>query len=364
MTDVQIKQFELSETDALLDFLRLAYPSEPRKSDARFWRWHFLENPYTTMDDVPLWIVKNGARIVGQAATIPVKLKVGADALNSVWILDFIVHADFRGRGLGKRLVSAVGEKYPTILTLGINEQSTAVFRSLRWRALGGIHRYQRMLFPGEAAREISKFDAARKIVNHSFALFRPRRSQLAANAFYETRAVEDFNAEFDDLWERASTQMQCAVARESRYLEWQFQRQPGKRFDVLGLYKNARLIGYAVLFFRKPNASGAPAKAAISDICYDANETDAAIDELLKAALCAALERRAGSLVIDVLDARTEARLKRFGFWRIKRAPQFMAYSAAHADLIYNPKNWFLTRADSDVSIFEESNEIVNGKS
>jgi len=60
---------------------------------------------------------------------------------------------------------------------------------------------------------------------------------------------------------------------------------------------------------------------------------------------------------VTDILDERVEAWLKRYGFWNIKNSPQFMAYANERQDLIYDPGSWYLTRADSDVSIFEQPN-------
>ncbi|HEX8921785.1 MAG TPA: hypothetical protein VF766_09920, partial [Pyrinomonadaceae bacterium] len=162
----------------------------------------------------------------------------------------------------------------------------------------------------------------------------------------------------FDALWQEASVQWPCAVVRKASFLEWQFMRQPGKKFDVLGLYEQDQLLGYVVLFFRKPErAGGAPPKAAISDLCYKAHASVDVADELLQAALKLALERRTGSLVIDVLDPRVEERLRRLGFWRIKNAPQFMTYTPDAQGLMYDLSKWFLTRADSDVSIFEQPN-------
>ena len=56
-------------------------------------------------------------------------------------------------------------------------------------------------------------------------------------------------------------------------------------------------------------------------------------------------------------MDPRVEERLVRRGFWRIKRAPGFMVYSETEREMVNDPRNWFLTRADSDVSIFEHPN-------
>src|SRR3954470_4363655 len=121
--DIQIKQFEASDEEALLSFLRLAYADEPIKSDPRFWRWHFLENPYAGPNDVPLWIVRDKDSVVGQMATIPVQLKVGDEERRALWIIDFILLPEYRGRKLGKRLMQVARDTYcRTMIALGYNE--------------------------------------------------------------------------------------------------------------------------------------------------------------------------------------------------------------------------------------------------
>lgn len=356
--EVQIKQFEISDEDALLSFLRVAYADEPIKHDPTFWKWHFLENPYAQPDDVPLWIAKDGAAVVGQMATIPVQLKVGDEERRALWIIDFILLPAYRGRKLGKRLMQAAREEYcKTMIALGYNAQSEAVLRSHKWVSLGSINRFHKLLFPGNATKEISRFAPARHLANLVYAPWRPRPPQLSKLNRGELREVSRFDSSFDELWREASTQWPCAVVRDSSFLEWQFIKQPYKKYDVLGYYERGGLLGYIVLFFRKPERSGASPKAAISDLCYSGTNSQEIIETLLNGALRLAIERRAGSLVTDVLDSRVEQGLKRLGFWRIKRSPPLMAGTDERQDLIYQRSNWFLTRADSDVSIFEQPN-------
>jgi GNAT superfamily N-acetyltransferase len=364
-SDAHIEQFRVADTDALLAFLREAYPDDPRKSDPAYWKWHYLENPRTDLADVPLWLLKDtagggGGRVVGQVATIPVTLKVGDKERRAIWILDFIVHENYRGQRWGRRLLDTAREHCRTMIALGINAGSTGVLNSQKWEAMGSINRYHLLLNPGHAVKELSRLPRPLgRAVNFAYAPLRPRPGRTAAAGDgVSLRAVENFDADFDDLWQRAATQWPCAVVRRADYLDWQFARQPGKRYETLGLYAGGRLAGYVVLFFRQPERDGAPSpKVAISDICYDAASGFDVIDELLRAALELALERRAGSLVTDVLDARVEERLVRRGFWRIKRAPGFMVYSETERELTGDPRHWFLTRADSDVSIFEHPN-------
>lgn len=356
-SDVQIKQFELSEKDALLSFLRLAYPGEPRRSDPAFWKWHFLENPCAGPNDIPLWLVKAGDDIVGQMATIPFNLKVGEAEERALWSIDFIVFPEYRGRGLGKRLVQAAHETHwQSMMELGHNEQSGAVFRNLDWASLGTINRYHKLLFPGDAIREVSRLAPVRYLANLIYAPFRPNLTVLS-EVRGTLREVSSFDSSFDDLWREARVQWPCAAVRNSQFLEWQYLKQPGKKFDVLGFYEDDCLLGYVVLFFRKAEPGGVLSKAAITDICYRATNSQAVIDALLQGALQLAVERRAGGMVTDILDARVEQRLHHFGFWRIKKAPPFMVKTAEQQNLMYERKNWFLTRGDADISIFEEPN-------
>ncbi|MDT4898743.1 MAG: hypothetical protein QOH25_3820 [Acidobacteriota bacterium] len=356
--DIQVKQFDLSEKDVLLNFLRVAYPDEPRKSDPTYWAWHFLQVPSSSPDNIPLWIAKVKEEIVGQLAAIPVEIKVGDEVRRAMWILDFVVHPRYRRKGLGKRLVRATMESCPVGLGINTDEQhAPALLESLGWVKLGNLRRYHKLLFPGNALREIAQRRTARRIVNFGYAPFRPRLSQISISEAGTLRRVKEFDASFDALWQRTGKQWPCAVVRSAQYLEWQFARQPGKQFDVLGFYENDALVGYVVLFFRKAVEGGEPSKAAISDLCYDADGSTDVIDELLKAALSLAIERRAGGLVTDVNDPKVEERLRHFGFWRIKKAPQFMVKAPEDEDLIFQMGNWFLTRGDSDISLFEESN-------
>ena len=356
--DIQIKQFEPTDEEALLSFLRLAYADEPVKSDPGFWRWHFLENPYASPGDVPLWIVRNRDSVVGQMATIPVQLKVGDDERRALWIIDFILLPEYRGRKLGKRLMQVARDTYcQTMIALGYNKQSEAVLLSHKWVSLGTINRYHKLLFPGNATREISRLGPVRHLANLIYAPLRPRLSSLASAGNKALREVTHFDSSFDELWKDASAQWPCAVVRSSSFLEWQFMKQPGKKYIVLAYYEETRLLGYVVLFFRKAEHGRISPKAAISDLCYSSRNSDEVIDSLLKGALRLAIERRAGSLVTDVLDPRVEQRLRALSFYRIKAAPPFMAGTNERQDLIYQRDNWFLTRADSDVSIFEQPN-------
>lgn len=355
---IQIEQMRLSDKDRVLAFLHRAYGENPRMSDARVWDWHFLENPYVSPDDLPVWIAKSGSSVVGQLAATPVELKVGETREKAIWILDLIVDPLFRRRGIAKRLVLLAEEFCP--VGLGVNttkQRSTEVLESIGWKVVRGIPRYAKLLFPGSAVREISSVAPLRKTVNRLYGPFRPRPDASVFGSGGKLRIVENFDAAFDDLWREASGQFACAVAREPRFLEWQFIKQPGKTFDIIGYFEAERLLGYAVVYVRKADDNGVIAKASIADLCYHGGAPGKIVDELIRGALEIAVARRAGSLVTDATDPFIGTRLLRVGFRQVKSNLQFLVKSSRKQELLLNADNWFLTRGDSDVSIFEQPN-------
>jgi GNAT superfamily N-acetyltransferase len=248
--EVQIKQFELSEQEALLSFLRVAYMEEPRKSDPAFWKWHFLEGPYVHADDIPLWIAKAGEEVVGQLGAIPIRLKVGDEEQRSIWYQDFNVHSDYRKRGLGKRLVQASLKSYPTALGIGFTDQAVPVFRGLKWKTLGESHRYQRLLFPGDALKEIARFAPLRKLFNFCYAPFRPGISQGSSR--YTAREITRFDESFGvrAIWNGSS----CASPARS----------------LMRLRFMSRIVWWATrfFFFASRSATARPRQKQQSRIC------------------------------------------------------------------------------------------------
>jgi hypothetical protein len=355
MTDeIQIKQFELSEKDALFAFLREVYADNARQSEEKFWHWHYCESPLASESDTPLWVAKHGDEIVGQLGAIPVELSVNGEIRKSVWILDLIIRIDFRRHGLAKKLVLAINSHYPTMLGVNTMEQhAPKMLQSLGWVIAGKISRYSKLINPGNSVKEIAGIKPLRAIVNTAFSVFRAKHKSHPA-----IKKIERFDQAFDRLWQEANLQWPCAIARTSAFLNWQYVDQPGKKFDIFGYYDDGgKLRGYIVLFVRKPNERGVIAKAAITDIFYAADAPAEIIDELLKAALNFATERGVGSLVTDIVDERVEERLRKLGFWAIKNPLQLMTISESDTDKLYDVKNWYLTRGDSDTSIFEDPN-------
>ena len=350
---IKIEHLKLSEKDNLIAFLNKAYEENPRMSNTDFWNWHFVQTPHAEEEKLSVWIAKSGEKIAGQIAATPIVVNICGEQKKAIWILDLIIAPDFRRQGLAKKLVHAAEEFCPLILGINTAEQhSTELLKSLGYKIILNIPRFHKFLFAGNDIREIANLKPLREAVNLAFAVF---RKKFKPNK--NVRFIEKFDESFDALWTEAENQWSCAVRRDAKMLEWQFLLQPKKKYEIIGYYEGEKLLGYAVIYFRKKGANGAIKKAAIADICYHPSKPKETVDALLEESLRIAVERRVGGLVTDVLDDLIEERLGTFGFWRVKKPLQFLLKSPENQDLLYNPKKWFLTRGDSDTSIFEEPN-------
>lgn len=350
---VTIEQMQMSEKDAVLAFLREAYADNPRQSDEKYWNWHFPESPYCDPNNLPVWLAKVDGRIAGQLAAVPVEFNAAGETVPAIWILDMIVAREFRRRGLAKKLALASLDFCPFVLGVNMpNQHAPTLLKALGWKIFSKIPRYQKILFPGNAVRELANLGPLRSIVNLAGAPLRRGVSRAGS-----VKIVDAFDPPFDELWREAREQWPCSVSRTAKLLDWQFCRQPGKKFEILAHLSNGELRGYAVMFFRSPNRSGIIEKASISDICYGPADADATLDALLDGAIDLAIQRRVGSIVTDAIDSRLEQRLKRHGFWRVKSDLQLLANVPRNHKAIYQAANWYLTRGDADISFFEAPN-------
>jgi len=351
--EIRIERMDVSERDAVLRFLSRVYSDNPRQSDPEFWDWHFADPSLVRREKPLVWLAKSRDRIAGQLGAIAVDLVVNGKPRTAIWILDMMVDPDFRRMGIAQRLVQAAESHCPTLLGVNTPEQhAPALLQKQGMVVVTKIPRFHRILFPGEAFREIAGFGIVRRLTNTAAVLF--RRKFTVGN---EIKPIRGFDGTFDDLSSRVKDQWPCHISRSARSLEWQFTKQPGKTYETIGYFEGQELLGYAVLFFRKPNRHGAIEKAAISDIGYDAKNGEKVVSALVRAALNLAIERRVGGIVTDVIDDMTQQVLSRHGFWKINSGLQLMVKSPSDHELVYNGANWFLTRGDSDISIFEHPN-------
>jgi RimJ/RimL family protein N-acetyltransferase len=352
--DLETRQLKFDEKPALLAFLRRIYGNDSRHANEDFWNWHFPQSPFADNGNLPVWVALDGSKVVGLLGANEVRLNVAGREMRAIWILDLLIDPAYRRRGLAKRLALLAADFCPIVLGTNTAEQhSTELLLGLGWRHVLNLRRHRAVVTPSALLpRQVPK--AVGQAADSIYGKFRRERSTGTQFRFFE---VERFDERFDGLAERVRSQWPCFISRTAENLHWQYRAQPRKSFKVFGALYDDELVGYIVLYFRRPTADGRISKGAITDICYRRDFGTALIDRLIAAGLFEARRERVGVLVADSSDSELAGRLSAVGFSLSKGPLQLLVRSQEDLPELYDPTAWFLTRGDSDISIFEEPN-------
>jgi hypothetical protein len=128
-----VRQATVGDWPRIAAFIDRTYASSaPFKQRAR-WDWQFRQTPYApeARDLAPVWIATHGDDVVGQLALQPGLLWLDGEALQVGWIVDVMVDADHRGKGLSHKINDAIVQSGRTAVTLTM----AAATRSIMERA-------------------------------------------------------------------------------------------------------------------------------------------------------------------------------------------------------------------------------------
>jgi GNAT superfamily N-acetyltransferase len=323
---------------------------EAARNQAR-WRWQYEENPHRPAEGPEIWIAREGSEILGQYATMPVRLKVGDRMVRGSWGMDVMVRRDTQRKGVGSRLFLHWDQHVDASLGLGLSPSSYALFKKLQWEDVGPVPCYTRIL----DARSL----LSRRLGGFGAALAAPAAGALLELLFPARRRAEDprlrvdrldapFGPAFDRLWDKASPGYALIAERSARYLEWKYRRVPFLAYDIFQAVRKDEAAGYVVT--RVVERRGARLGLLVD--LFAAPDDDPALDALIDRAVAWGREKRVGRLQTFTLDRRVQARLRRQGFLLISSPMQFcVKINTGHVrpEFYRDTSRWHVTFGDSD---------------
>jgi hypothetical protein len=190
--------------------------------------------------------------------------------------------------------------------------------------------------------------------------LYARSRMRKAEQPDVRIEEIADYDGRFDDLWSRASGELELAFARTSTYLQWRYAAHPEKTYKCLGASISGDLAAYVI--FSQVEAQGIQIWEIV-EFVVDPSTRDAGLSLLHD--MCGRAEREGISQVstwalphqsqtINILAAaglvHTQSHLlpRRFRYttpFVIRAHPQIaLTISPFEAD------NWYLSMGDSDL--------------
>lgn len=341
-----IDRYRARDRVAVDALYRRVFGNDMAEASRLRWEWQYGQNPNNAATGPQIWLAREGPAVIGQYATMPVRLRVLGQEIAASWGMDVMVAPERQRQGLGELLFGTWDKDVGASLGLGLSEASKRLFRKLRWPNVGPVPCFVKPL-TRRAFRRPQWPDPLNGLVSAVTlpvvkVVSRPRPLQG------EIEPTRRFGRAFTNLWDRIAGKFDLAVRRDAAYLNWKYLSAPHVRYSVATLVRNGDPHGYVVYrHAREPRGR----VTLLVDFLTDPDDAPGFVTLLRYVDREA---RAADSDKIRTFAMHTNFRrlLKKSGYFHVKSTMDFVARINAVPvpDRFYTARSrWHVTLGDSD---------------
>jgi GNAT superfamily N-acetyltransferase len=348
-TGVTVSRCRDRDREALLEFRRDHYGAHAAQADPTYVDWQFRDAPGASERGASLHVAWKDGRIVGTLGTIRTEVFVHGRPEDASWVIDFAVHKDLRRSGIGEALGAASRAEGRTRLILEVTPAARGIAVRAGYGAIGEVPLFVRPIDPARWLRShavpqpLAWLSGA---AGPALAGLDALALRFARNERIELVETPSFDGRADAIFGALSTRYPVLCQRDSRWLQWRFERYPQpRRYQMYWMVRKGAPVGYAVL--RPGTHHGARSGVLVDYLCEP---------EILPALLGLCLERfrAAGAAVATCLHLNpfSGGAFLRLGFLRRNSGWRFLVRPASPASgaPLLDRGGWFLTAGDANV--------------
>jgi GNAT superfamily N-acetyltransferase len=342
----EIERYRPDDRRAVEGLYRRVFGNDAAEASRLRWDWQYRRNPNNPAQEPEIWIAREGPAIIGQYATMPVRLSVRGQEVQGSWGMDVMVAPERQRQGLGEVLFRTWDRHVGASLGLGLSESSYRLFQKLRWPDVGPVpclvkpltrRALRRPNWPVPLNRLVSALTLpVIKIVARN----RPLRA--------EVRLIQRFDESFTRLWEELAPKFDFAVRRDAAYLNWKYVNAPHVRYSIAALRREDRNVGYAVYrHLYEPRGR----VTLLVDFLADPDD-EPGLSTLLHWVDREARKEDSDKIRAFAMHAGFRRVLRRSGYFQVKSTMEFVAkVNGVDVDPAFyeNTERWHVTLGDSD---------------
>jgi GNAT superfamily N-acetyltransferase len=240
-----IVRFRLDDRRAVDALYRRVFGHYAANASQLRWHWQYLQNPNTPPDGPEIWLAREGPTIVGQYATMPVRLTLKGLDIAASWGMDVMVAPERQRQGIGEVLFRTWDQAVGASLGLGHSPSSHRLFQKMKWPDVGPVPCLVKPLTRRAVRRTNWPMPLNRlaSALTYPYIRFISRTKPLRA----QIEPIRHFDQRFTELWARVSPSFGLAVTRDAAYLNWKYIEPPHVRYSVVALKRDETIGGYAV---------------------------------------------------------------------------------------------------------------------
>lgn len=342
----EVLRYRPEDRRAVEALYRRVFGHDAAEASRLRWEWQYARNPNTAGQDPEIWIAREGPALVGQYATMPVRLAVAGTEVQGSWGMDVMVAPERQRQGLGEVLFRTWDRHVGASLGLGLSESSHRLFQKLRWPDVGPVPCLVKPLTRRALRRPEWPLAVNRLVSAVTLPVVRVVARDRPLHA--DVRMINRFDDSFTALWESVAPRFDFAVRRDVAYLNWKFMGAPHVRYAIAALRRDDRYVGYAVYrHLREPRGR----VTLLVDFLTDPDD-DTGFRTLLGWVDREARRADSDKIRTFALHGAFRRALKRYGYFQVKSTMEFVARINAVdvPERFYeDTSRWHVTLGDSD---------------
>ena len=342
----EITRYRSDDKRAVDALYRRVFGHDAAESSRLRWDWQYRRNPNNPGNEPEIWVAREGTTLVGQYATMPVKLSLGGRELQGSWGMDVMVAPERQRQGLGEMLFRTWDRHVGASLGLGLSDSSYRLFQKLNWPNVGPVpclvkpltrRAFRRPNWPVALNRIVSALTLPVVMI---ISRARPVRA--------EVRMIQRFDESFTTLWDTLAPKFALAIRRDAAYLNWKFVSAPHVRYSIAVVRRDDRNVGYAVYrHLHEPRGR----VTILVDFLADPDD-EAAFQTLLNWIDREARQADSDKIRVFATHAAFRRVLRRCGYFQVKSTMEFVVKINAvdvPPSFYESTENWHVTLGDSD---------------
>lgn len=224
------------------------------------WTWQYNDNPFAASRQPRILVAEHEGNVVGHLAGIPVPLLVDNQRHFALATSGLVVHENHRW--LAMRLMrSMLGE--PPVLGRTEHPSTRKLFESHRAATVAASQ--ARFVFPLRYSGWLCR-SLRRRMPASLDSIVTPRTVSLVGSMWHpshkpavkrmprlngtvaDVRPINEFGADYDQLWSKARQRWRISLDKDSRYMTWRYRQCPTLSAVALGLYDSGlRAVAIAI---------------------------------------------------------------------------------------------------------------------
>jgi len=221
-----------------------------RPFDEAVWKWQFegaLARPGH------IYFAERGDSLVGQYATVPVRMRIRGKVVRASLSLDTMTHPAYRRQGI---FLALAREVYRDTGTRGVdlvygfpNERSLHGFiADLDFSILENLAAMTRPVCIDRALQEKTRIPLVGAFIGRPLeAVFNALCSMRSKNPAIRIDYASEFPEAVTALFDECARKFENLTVRDYEYLHWRYDRNPRHSYEIILGYRGGRLAGYCV---------------------------------------------------------------------------------------------------------------------